>query len=150
MTSVVIANKCELTPCSVQIFQGRYESSECINTVQFYFLNMNIVPSAKINKKICWVALVVLLLSAGERKMKCVIHPFTVFKLVLCFQNLSWISGVCCVCRVTHSTLDSCVSHTCPLVPTWGAAPALGQGPRPALGIAPRHAPTCSWVFYIP
>lgn len=126
MTSVVIVNKCKLTPCSLQIFQGGYESSESINTVQFHFLNVNIVQEKK-KKKICWVTLVVLLSSAGKWEMKGVICALTVFELVLCFENLDLLSGACRACRLTRSALDSRFSAISGAGPTWGAAPGRGS-----------------------
>lgn len=92
MTSVGIVNKCELLPCLLQVFQGKYESSGSINTVQFHFLNMNIAK----RKQICWVTLVILLSRAGKWEMKCVICPLAVFRLVFvlwkCRSALCWVS----------------------------------------------------------
>lgn len=132
MTSVVIVNKCKLTPCSLQIFQGGYESSESINTVQFFLLEREYCPRKK--KIICWVTLVVLLSSTGKWEMKCVICALTVFELVLRFENLDLLSGACRACRLTRSALDSRFSAISCAGPTWGAAPAPGQGSSACTG----------------
>lgn len=126
MTKVGIVNKCKLTPCLLQVFQGRYESSVSTNTVHFHFLNMNIAK----RKQICLVTLVILLSRAGKWEMKCVICPLTVFRLVLCFENVDVLSAECRARRQSPQPLAP-VFHPFqgPLLPTWGAALALGQRP---------------------
>lgn len=132
MTSVGIVNKCKLIPCSLQVFQGRYESSGSVNTVQFHFLNMNIAK----RKQICWVTLVILLSRAGKWEMKGVICPLTVFRLVLCFENPDLLSAECRAHRLSPLAFDSrffihfsaCVSCSPPEELLW----LWGRGPQPA------------------
>lgn len=133
MTRVGIVNKCKLTPCLLQVFQGRYGSSGSTNTVQFHFWNMNIAK----RKPTCLVMLVVLLSRAGKQEIKCVICPLLVFRLGLCFEKCrSALCQVLCSQIVSFTewplffTRFTPVFHPfqclCPLLPTRGAALALG------------------------
>lgn len=145
MTTVGIVNKCKLIPCSLQVFQGRYESSGSINTVQFHFLNMNIAK----RKQSCWVTLVILLSGAGKWEMKGVICPLTVFRLVLCFENPDLLSAECRAHRLSPLAFDSSfLSISVPVSLAPHLRSCSGSGAE-ALSLH-RCAPTCSCMFSIP
>lgn len=132
MTRVGIVNKCKLTPCLLQVFQGRYGSSGYTNTAQFHFSNMNIAE----RKQICLVTLVILLSRAGKWEMKGVICPLPVFRLVLCFEHIDLLSAGCCAHRLCplarvssfFTRFSACVPSSPPEDLLW----LWGRGPQPA------------------
>lgn len=145
MTRVGIVNKCKLAPYLLQVFQGRYESCGSTNAVQFHFLNMNIAK----RKQVCSVTLVTLLSRAGKPEMKCVICPLTVFRLVLCFENVDLLSAECGAHRLSPSALGSSFS---PISVPVSLAPHLRSCSGSGAEVLSLHrwAPTCSCMFSIP